>query len=124
MDLVLGEPLRNPIAATDKVTLVASRWQATIVTPVTTATAAVAGVPPVDVTAANFYWAQTKGPAAMIVDTGDTLVVGGKGGIPSTDAVAGAVGTSTATGLAFPFYGTVMSIGAAGEAALINLELE
>lgn len=124
MDLVLGEPLRNAIAATDKVTLVANRWKSTIVTPVTTATAAVAGVPPVDVTAANFYWAQTKGPASMTVDTGDTLVVGSKGGIPATDAVAGAVGVTTATAYAFPFYGTVMTIGAAGESALINLELE
>ncbi len=60
----------------------------------------------------------------MIVDTGDTLVVGGKGGIPATDAVAGSVGNATATAYAFPFYGTVMSIGAAGETALINLELE
>ncbi len=124
MNLVLGEPLRHPIAVTDKVTLIPNRWAATIVVPVTTPTGAPAGVPAVDVTASYFYWAQTKGPAAMIVDTGDTLVVGGKGGIPSTDAIAGTVGTSTATGYAFPFYGTVMSIGSAGEAALINLELE
>jgi hypothetical protein len=124
MDLVLGEPLRNAIAATDKVTLIPNRWSNTIVVPATTATGAPAGVPAVDVTAAYFYWAQTRGPAAMIVDTGDTLVVGGKGGIPATDAVAGAVGAATATAYAFPFYGTVMSIGVAGETALINLELE
>jgi len=124
MDLVLGEPLRNAIAATDKVTLIPNRWFNTIVVPVTTATGAAAGVPLVDVTAAYFYWAQTKGPCPIIVDTGDTLVVGGKGGIPATNAVAGAVGTATATAYAFPFYGMVMSIGTAAEPALINLELE
>lgn len=124
MDLVLGEPLRNAIAATDKVTLIPNRWYSTIVVPATTATGAAAGVPAVDVTSTKYYWAQTKGRAAMTVDTGDTLVVGGKGGIPATDAVAGTVGAATATAYAFPFYGTVMSIGAAGESALINLELE
>ncbi len=61
MDLVLGEPLRNAIAATDKVTLIPNRWYNTIVVPATTATGAPAGVPPIDVTAAYYYWA---GPGA------------------------------------------------------------
>lgn len=124
MDLVLAQPLRNAIAATDKVTLIPNRNMGTVVVPTTTATGPAAGVPLVDVTAAYYYWAQTRGPAPLIVDTGDTLVVGGKAGIPATNAVAGACGVSTATGFAFPVYGTVLWIGAAGEPALINLELE
>ncbi len=124
LDLVLATPLRNAIAATDKVTILPNRWQATVVMPVTTATAAAAGVPLVDVAATYFYWAQTRGPAPLIVDTGDTLVLGGKAGIPATNAVAGACGTATATAYAFPVYGTVRWIAAAGEPALINLELE
>lgn len=124
MDLVLAQPLRNAIAATSKVTLIPNRWSNTIVVPATTATGAAAGVPLVDVTAANYYWSQTKGPAPLIVDTGDTLVVGGKAGIPATNAVAGACGTTTATLYAFPVYGTVMWIAAAAEPALISLELE
>lgn len=124
LDLVLNEPLRNAIAATDKISILPNRWKSTVVVPVTTATAAAAGVPLVDVTAANYYWAQTKGNAPLIVDTGDTLVVGGKAGIPATNAVAGACGTATATAYAFPVYGTVRWIAAAAEPALIALELE
>jgi len=124
LDLVLAQPLRHAIAATDKVTLIPNRNQATIVVPATTATGPAAGVPLVDVAASNYYWAQTKGPAPLIVDTGDTLVVGGKAGIPATDAIAGTCGTATATAYAFPVYGTVLWIGAAAEPALINLELE
>lgn len=124
LDLVLAEPLRNAIAATDKIAVLTSRWMGTVVVPTTTATAAAAGVPLVDVTAAYYYWAQTKGPAPLIVDTGDTLVVGGKAGIPGTNAVAGAAGVATATGFAYPIYGTVLWIGTAGEPAIVNLELE
>ena len=124
MDLVLAEPLRNAIAATDKVTLIPSRQMATVVAIATTLTGPAAGVPLVDVTAAYYYWAQTKGPAPIIVDTADTLVVGGKAGVPATDAIAGTCGTTTATAYAFPIYGTVLWIGTAAEPALINLELE
>jgi len=124
MDLVLEEPLRNAIAATDKVTLIPNRNMSTVVAVATTLTAAPAGVPLIDVTAAYYYWAQTRGPAPLIVDTGDTLVVGGKAGVPATDAIAGTCGTATATGYAFPIYGTVLWIGTAAEPALINLELE
>ena len=124
MDLVLAQPLRHIIAATDKVTLIPNRNMSTVVAIATTLTAAAAGVPLVDVTAAYYYWAQTRGPAPLIVDTGDTLVVGGKAGVPATDAIAGTCGTTTATAYAFPVYGTVLWIGTAAEPALINLELE
>jgi hypothetical protein len=124
MDLVLAEPLRHAIAVTDKVTLIPNRNQSTIVATATTLTGSAAGVPLVDVTAGYYYWAQTRGPAPIIVDTGDTLVVGGKAGVPATDAIAGTAGVATATGYAFPVYGTVLWIGTAAEPALINLELE
>ena len=124
LDLVLAEPLRNAIAATDKVAIFPNRWQATVVVPTTTATAAIAGVPLVDVAANYYYWAQTRGVAPLIVDTGDTLVIGGKAGVPATNAVAGACGTATATAYAFPIYGTVKWIATAAEPALVNLELE
>ncbi len=124
LNLVLGEPLRNNIATTDKTAVTPNRWKSTVVVPTTTATAAAAGVPLIDVTAAYYYWAQTKGAAPMIVDTGDTLVIGAKAGIPGTDAVAGTAGVATATAYAFPTYGTVLYISVADQSALINLELE
>ncbi len=124
LDLVLKTPLRNAIAATDKITVLPNRWQATVVVPVTTATAGPAGVPLVDVAATYYYWAQTRGPAPLIVDTGDTLVLGGRAGIPATNAVAGACGNATATAYAFPTYGTVRWIAAAAEPAIVDLDLE
>jgi hypothetical protein len=57
----------------------------------------------------------------MTVDTGDTLTIGCACGGPATAAVAGAVGVFAATE---PFYGQVITIGAADETALINLMLE
>jgi hypothetical protein len=124
VDLLLDQPLRNAIVATDKVALAPSRWYGTLVMVATTASAAAAGVPLCDVTAGYYYWAQTKGPCPMTCDTGDVLVVGGLAGIASTNAVAGTVGAATATAFAFPIYGTVLQIGAGDESALIDLNLE
>lgn len=124
LDLVLDEPLRNAIAATDKVSVVPNRWKKTVVVPTTTITSLPAGVPLIDVTAAFFYWAQVRGPAPLIVDTGDTVVVGSKVGIPATNAVAGTCGVATATAFAFPVYGTCQWIATAGEPAVVFLELE
>jgi predicted RecA/RadA family phage recombinase len=124
LDLVLSEALRNNIAATDKIAVIPNRWKKTVVVPTTTATAAPAGVPLIDVTASYYYWAQVRGPAPLFVDTADTIVVGSKVGIPATNAVAGAGGVTTATAFAYPIYGTVMWIAAAGEPALVNLEIE
>lgn len=124
VDVLLDQPLRNAIAATDKVAMHPSRWYGTLVMPTTTATAAAAGVPLCAVPINNYFWAQTKGPCPMTVDTGDTLVIGGLGGIPATNAVAGAVGAATATAYAFPVYGRVLQIGAADEGALIDLNID
>jgi hypothetical protein len=54
----------------------------------------------------------------MYVDTGDTLTIGEPVGSPGTNAVAGAVGGATTLE---GRYGKAMSIGAADEIALINL---
>jgi hypothetical protein len=124
LHLLLDSPIRNAIAATAKMTVTPPRWYKTIVTPVTTATEAAAGVPLIDVTISYYYWAQTKGPCPMTVDTGDTLVIGGMAGIPATNAVAGTCGNATATGYAFPVYGRVLAISAADETALIDLLLD
>jgi hypothetical protein len=124
VQVLLDAPLRNAIAATDKVSMSPSSFYGTIVAPVTTLTAPPAGVPLIDVPIGGFYWAQRKGPCPMIVDTGDTLVVGGMAGVAGTSAVAGTAGNTTATAYAFPTYGRVLQIGAADEVALIDLNLE
>lgn len=124
IDLTLDSPVRNAIAATGEVTLMTSRFSRTVVVPVTTATGPVAGVPLCPVPIGYYYWAQTKGPCPMIVDTGDTITVGALAGIPAANAVAGACGAATATLFAFPVYGRVLSVAAADKVALIDLMLE
>jgi len=125
LDLELASPLRSQIAGTTgEVSLNYSKWFKTIVVPATTATAVPCGVPLVAVPIGYYYWSQTKGPAPLIKDAGDTLVIGAYAGIPSTDATAGTCGNATATAFAFPIYGRVMSLGDDNEPALIDLMLE
>lgn len=124
LDLWLDTPWRTAMLVTGEISLNYSRFFKTVVMPTTTATAQPAGVPLCAVPAGYYYWSQVKGPCPIIVDTGDTLVIGAYAGIPSTNAVAGACGTATATAFAFPVYGRVMSIATAAEPALIDLCLE
>jgi hypothetical protein len=124
LHLLLDTPWRNAMLATGEVSLNYNRQFKTIVMPATTATAQPAGVPLCAVAANYYYWNQTKGPAPLIVDTGDTVVIGSYVGIPATNAVAGACGVATATAFAFPIYGRCMSVAAAGEPAIVDLCLE
>ncbi len=118
--LKAGFSVQTAIAAASECSLIASPFRNTIVAPVTTLTASPAGVPLLAVTAAYYYWAQTKGPCAMTVDTGDTVVIGEPCGSPGTNAVAGTVGIATTVQ---GHYGKVMAIGSADESCLVNLDL-
>ncbi len=121
MHLLLETPLRSQISGTTgEVTLSYNPWFKTIVVP-TTPTAAAAGVPLVAVAAGEYYWSQTGGPAPLIVDTGDTVVVGENVGKPATHAVAGTCGVVGATD---QVYGRCMTVGAAGEPATVYLTLD
>jgi hypothetical protein len=124
LDLELATPWRNAMLVTGEVSLNYNMYFKTIVAIATTITAVPAGVPLCAVPAGYYYWSQTKGPAPLNKDAGDTLIIGAYAGIPATDAVAGTCGNATATGYAFPVYGRVMSIGDDNEPALIDLNLE
>ena len=124
LNLRLATPIRTAIGATGELSLTYSKWFETVVVPTTTITSDAAGVPLCPVPINNYFWAQTKGPCPLMVDTGDTVVIGSMVGIPSTSAVAGTCGVADPTAFAFPLYGTVMSIAAADEPALVNLTLE
>ncbi len=122
LDIKIEYPgIRNAIGATGEVSLSYNRWYNTVVHPVTTATAPAAGVPLIPVTANYYYWAQTGGPAPLMVDTGDTIVIGGSVGVAGTSAVAGACGTRVTTKYE---WGVVMSIAAADETALVYLTID
>ena len=103
-------------------TLKASIWQNTIVA-ATTITGCPCGVPLVDVTATYWYWSQTGGTCPIIVDDGDTIVVGEPAGKPGTNGDAGAVGVVENDGTD-AIYGLVEWIGATDEPALIHLNLD
>jgi len=117
--VTIEEGLNVALATTSEFTLTANPWNGVIVAP-TTKTAPHVGVPSVAVTGAYYYWAQVAGPCGLLVDGGDTLVIGDTAGQPSTWGTAGAVGACAVPGA---IWGTVMSVNAATEYALINLNL-
>jgi len=113
--------LETAILVTDECSLIQSPYMDTIVMPVTTPTNVPVGVPVIAVTAAYYYWSQTGGPAAVVVDTGETIVIGQPVGLPGTSAVAGACGVNVTITTR---WGAVMFVAAAAEPALINLQLD
>ncbi len=113
--------LEAAIAVTDDCSLIQSPYVATIVMPVTTPTNVPVGIPPIAVTAAYYYWSQTGGPAACIVDTAETILIGQPVGLPGTSSVAGACGVNVTITTR---WGPVLYVAAATDAALINLQLD
>lgn len=111
-----GYPIIVTTDATTEFSLIKSPFKQTIVVPTTTQTAQAAGVPPIVVPIDNYFWAQVKGPCPMIVDTGETLVIGE--GVANGDTVAGAANDAVTLKT---HWGNAMTIGAAGEYALVNL---
>lgn len=113
--------LETAIATTSECSLIQSPFKAVIVMPVTTPTNIPTGVPAIAVTAAYYCWLQTGGPCGVIVDTGETVVIGQPVGLPGTSAVAGACGVNVTITTR---WGAVMFVAAAAEPALINLQLD
>lgn len=120
LDLELETPIRTAISATTELTLTPNRWWGTIVFP-TAHTGYATGVPLIDVTANYYYWAQTGGPAPLIVDTAETVVIGDTVGNAAATAVPGACGVRVTLEQA---WGNVLQVGAAAEPALVNLTID
>lgn len=121
LSITLDEAIRVATDPADsEISLYPNPWLGIIVAP-TTITGYQVGVTNGVVTADYYYWAQRKGPCAMIVDAGDTVVIGALGGVPGTYGTAGAVGIPAITKA---IYGHVMGIAGAGESALVYLNLE
>lgn len=83
--------LRNAIAAADNISFIKNRFKDVIVKP-TTLTAKMLGVTLSIVPADYFFWAQWRGPTAVIIDTGDDIVVGEPVGHIDGSGTAGSVG--------------------------------
>ena len=116
----LGEGIVTAIPDTADITIVKSIYKDIIVVATGGLTARPAGVPLITVTAAYFYWAQIKGPAPLMIDTGEAVTVGDPVGHPAACAVAGACGVIvTLKG----GYGTVLDGHTADEYAIVDLNL-
>jgi len=113
--------VRNAIAATSNITILKNRYRDVIVKP-TALTAEVVGATTSIVAADYYFWAQTKGPASVLVDASDTIVVGEPAGQPGTAGTAGAIGLVANDGTD-PVYGTVMYAAAGADYALIDLNI-
>ncbi len=124
IQLELDMPLRRAVVATEHVILAPNKYFKTVVAVATTVTALPVGVPATALTAAQFGWLQTRGACAMQMDTGDTVVIGGYAGVPSTDAIAGTAGLAAVTTFNFPVYGRVLQLGAADKYGMIDLMIE
>jgi hypothetical protein len=115
--------LRTAIAATDDCCFLEERHKGVLVT-TDTPVGNIIGVSPTAVTASYYFWAQFWGPAPVIVDDADTIVVG-DGVMASVDtdtASEGAVALVDASADDF-LVGYCMMTGATSETAVINLML-
>jgi len=112
--------IRIATATTSEVSVTLNKHASTLVAAVNP-TGTLVGVNPMAVTAAYFFWAQVKGPAAVVVDDTDTIVVGDK--VMTSESVAGTCALVVAAADDHTF-GTVMRAAAVGETALIDLNIE
>lgn len=119
--LELYDALEVATAATSEITLTANKYRAVVAVP-TARVAACAGVAVCAVTANYYCWLQVKGPAPLVVDTSETVVLGEPVGYPATPNVAGACGPVGAD--TDETWGICMQVGAAAEPALVDLKLE
>jgi len=119
--VTLYDAVITEIAAASEISIIKSNFMDTIVVDKTAGlTAHAIGVPLIDITASYYYWSQTKGPAALIVDTGDSVSVGFPVTHPATAAVDGTCGPCVTLENR---YGDVMWVGDADEPCIVNLDL-
>ncbi len=111
--------VRNAIAATSNITFVKNLYRDVIVKP-TTLTAVMLGVTTTIVTASWFFWAQTRGVASVIIDTGDSIVVGEPLGHIDSSGTPGSLGL-VATAATDTVVGTAISAAAGADYGIVLL---
>jgi len=120
MNIELDTPIRTAISVTTEVTLQTNKYSRTVVFD-TSSLGFATGVPLIDVTAEYYYWAQTGGPAPILVDDSETVVIGDKVGPPGTYADAGSCGVYVTIQ---QHWGHVLSVGPADEPAIVDLDID
>lgn len=118
--VTLDEPLLTAFPVTADVSIIPNNCKGTIVVPTTGLTQRPVGVPLLVVDIGYYYWSQFAGPAPLLVDTAETIVIGDPCGHPAACAVAGACGLNvTLKG----GYGRVLVVAPAAEYAIVDLEI-
>jgi hypothetical protein len=113
----LYDPLAKALTTASKVTLTKNLWDSVVIAPAGGLTAAIAGVPVVDVPANNYFWCQTAGQAPVL--TQGTVVIGQNVGLGGTaDGACGPVALDTTV-----IWGYVMRVNASTEYSLIFLQI-
>ena len=116
--------IRVAIAATDDIAFLQNQYKGLIVTTESPA-GNIVGVTMTAVTASYFFWAQTRGPCAVMIDVADTIVVGDPvmASVDNTAASDGTVALVDASADDF-IVGNCMMTGATSECSIIDLRLE
>lgn len=120
LTVYLSDYVRRAIAAADDVSLICHPCANVILAPANTATSSMVGVATIVPTASYYFWAQYKGPAAVLVDNSTTLIVGVP--VQAHGDVAGACQVMTENE-EIQQIGTCIYVGAANEMAIIMLDI-
>jgi len=121
-ELTLYDPLVVALDATSIISLTKSKYKDVVVAPATVVREPV-GVPLITITTGGYYfWAQTRGHAAIAVDTGDTILTGDY--VMNGSTVAGACEPVTATDVTVVPFGIAVQVAAADTYATIDLKVE
>ena len=114
------DPIALALTASSRVGLIQNPYQGVIQMPVTTATGLLIGVATSDIPIGGFGWAQTWGPAAVLI--AGTPALGA--GVMAPGTVAGAAEVVTTTNLVVAQYvGRMMQVGVAGKNNAVYLTI-
>ena len=102
--ITLEDPIRVALVTTSEGTLVHSPFMATVAT--TTPASLPVGIAPVPVTAAYYYWSQTRGPAVYLSNS--TPAIGSFLVLTSVSGALGAASSTIATTIVNPIVGYAM----------------
>ena len=116
VQVYLKEKLRIAWTTSSKATVIRNRQKQVIISP-TTLTSPPAGIPPIAVTAAYYFWNQVKGPAVCLI--AGAAVIGNLVGPLTTAGAVAPLNTADIIGA----VGTVLSADATTEYGLINLSI-
>ena len=116
-ELTLYDPLVVALDANSVITLTMNKRKNVIINPSGTQASVAVGVPLVDVTEAYYFWAQTRGYAALIIGTATTI--GYLVGPGAADGACDAAGGTTQKP-----WGTCVQIASTGNYITVDLNLE